>query len=63
MVKGVDDVDAMIPFASDIKFNLIVRDMNKGVTNPTNEDDNMTIFIKGAPERILGRCKYILVAG
>ena len=27
--RGVDEVDAMIPFASDIKFNLIIRDMKK----------------------------------
>lgn len=30
MARGVDDVEAMIPFASDIKFNMIIRDMAPG---------------------------------
>jgi sodium/potassium-transporting ATPase subunit alpha len=53
----------MIPFSSDIKFNLIIRDMNPSVKNPTTKEDNMCVFMKGAPERVLGRCTKILVNG
>jgi len=63
MAKGVDGVDAIIPFASDIKFNLIVRDMNTSDQSPADADNNLWIFLKGAPERVFGRCKYILVDG
>jgi sodium/potassium-transporting ATPase subunit alpha len=54
---------SMIPFSSDIKFNLIIRDMNPAVKNPTTKEDNMCVFMKGAPERVLGRCTKILVNG
>lgn len=63
IVPGVDEVPAQIPFSSDIKFNLIIRDMCPENKNPGNKKDNMTIFLKGAPERVLGRCKTILVGG
>jgi hypothetical protein len=59
--RGVDDVDAIIPFSSDIKFNLQVRDMCKENQSPSTAEENAWIFIKGAPERVLGRCKTILV--
>lgn len=61
IVDGVQNDPAMIPFSSDIKFNLIVRDMNTSQKNPQSKEDNMTVYIKGAPERILNRCKYVLV--
>jgi sodium/potassium-transporting ATPase subunit alpha len=61
--KGVDDVEALIPFASDIKFNLIIRDMNKDNQSPVDAEDNAWIYLKGAPERVLGRCEKILVQG
>lgn len=54
---------SMIPFSSDIKFNLIIRDMNKNEKTPTTKEDNMCVFMKGAPERVLGRCSKILVDG
>jgi len=54
---------AEIPFSSDIKFNLMIRDMNPKIPSPTKAEDNMAIFMKGAPERILGRCKKILIKG
>jgi len=54
---------SMIPFSSDIKFNLIIRDMNTNEKNPTQKEDNMCVFMKGAPERVLGRCSKILVDG
>ena len=37
IMKGVDGVDAVIPFSSDIKFNLIIRDMNTKVAHATKE--------------------------
>jgi len=60
---GVDDIDAIIPFSSDIKFNLQVRDMCKDVEAPTSAEQGLWIYLKGAPERVLGRCKTILVKG
>lgn len=61
IVDGVQNDPAMIPFSSDIKFNLIIRDMDKANKRPANKADNMTIYIKGAPERILNRCKFVMV--
>lgn len=58
---GVDQ--AMIPFSSDIKFNLIIRDMNTQNRNPDNSDENIWVFLKGAPERVLGRCSTVLIDG
>lgn len=55
--------EALIPFSSDIKFNLIIRDMNKKEKNSTNIDDNMFVYLKGAPERVLGRCSTMLTKG
>jgi len=61
--KDGKQVDCLIPFSSDIKFNLFIRDMNPSVKNPTNIDDNLCVFMKGAPERILSRCTKMLVDG
>ena len=57
------DTECLIPFSSDIKFNCFIRDMNKEVKEPTNIDDNLCIFLKGAPERVLTRCSKILIEG
>jgi len=51
--------EALIPFSSDIKFNLFIRDM----ANHDGDNKNLCIFMKGAPERILNRCTKILVNG
>jgi sodium/potassium-transporting ATPase subunit alpha len=56
-------VEALIPFSSEIKFNMFVRDMNTAVRNPTNPKDGLMLVMKGAPERILNRCTKILVNG
>jgi len=56
-------VESLIPFSSEIKFNLFVRDMNVDEPNPTNLDDGLWVFMKGAPERILNRCSKILING
>lgn len=47
-------IECLIPFSSDIKFNLFIRDM---------KDEGLCVFMKGAPERILTRCSKILVDG
>lgn len=52
--------ECLIPFSSDIKFNLFIRDMAK---NSDPENQNLCIFMKGAPERILTRCSKILING
>jgi len=51
----------MIPFNSAIKFNLIIRDMNPSVKEPTETKDNLTIFLKGAPEKVLKRVSKIMI--
>jgi len=57
--KGKENV-CLIPFSSDIKFNAFIRDTSKS-NEPGN--DNLTIYMKGAPERILVRCSKILIQG
>ena len=54
------DTECLIPFSSDIKFNLFIRDMHK---NEDPNQNNLCIFMKGAPERILTRCNKILIEG
>lgn len=49
-----------IPFNSNNKFNVLVRDMNPKQTNPTSIHDNMTVYLKGAPERVVNRCSTYL---
>ena len=51
--------ECLIPFSSDIKFNMFIRDMSKN----ENGDKNLTTYLKGAPERVLGRCSKILIGG
>lgn len=63
LMKGVDGIDAKIPFSSDIKFNLLIRDMNTKVARAEREEDNCCVFMKGAPERVLSRCSDVLVDG
>jgi len=57
------ETECLIPFSSDIKFNCFIRDMNKKVREPKDINDNLCIFLKGAPERILNRCTKILIRG
>lgn len=42
---------------------MFVRDMNTSVKNPTRKEEGLTLFMKGAPERILSRCSKILING
>jgi len=48
-----------IKFSSDIKFNLMIRDMAPGNQKPTDAEDNLTVFLKGAPDRVHVRCTNI----
>jgi len=52
----VKDIECLIPFSSDIKFNSFVRDMKA-------DDGNLCVYLKGAPERVLNRCSRILYNG
>jgi len=52
--------ECLIPFSSEIKFNLFIRDMTK---SGEKDNDNLCVIMKGAPERILVRCSKILVGG
>jgi len=49
-----------IKFSSDIKFNLMVRDMNPNEKKPRSDSDNVSVFLKGAPDRVWIRCNTIL---
>jgi len=53
--------DVGIPFNSSIKFNVLIRDANPGENNPRTTKDNATIYLKGAPEKVLKRCSKVLV--
>lgn len=61
ILKNNEDEAIMIPFSSEIKFNMIVRDMNPSVKEPKHEKDNIAIFLKGAPEKVLVRCSKISI--
>jgi len=54
------ETECLIPFSSEIKFNLFIRDMAKSDDSTNN---NLCVYIKGAPERILVRCSKILIGG
>ena len=58
--EAFKDTECVIPFSSDIKFNAFIRDMSKSTANPNSE---LSLFLKGAPERILNRCSKILING
>ena len=64
--KSGKEQECLIPFSSDIKFNLFIRNMNPFATKEEcekNIDYNLCVFMKGAPERILNRCSKILIDG
>jgi magnesium-transporting ATPase (P-type) len=59
MNKAGDMNPYEIKFSSDIKFNLMIRDMNKAEKKPKDKEDNLTVFLKGAPDRVHVRCSHI----
>ena len=60
--KAGKNVECAIPFSSDIKFNLFIRDMAKSESQDPL-DKGLWVIIKGAPERIIGRCTRFLQDG
>lgn len=54
----ITNVDCEIPFNSFKKYNLMIRDIASD-----NSKDSFLVIMKGAPERIWGRCSKILVQG
>lgn len=61
--KNDKKVESKIPFSSETKFNLFVRDLNKNSNTPYSADENLVVVMKGAPERIFNRCSKILING
>lgn len=61
-----EEVTCEIPFNSFNKYNLLIRDMS-GSDEPQDQGEskrkNKLVIMKGAPERIWGRCSYMLVNG
>ena len=53
---STNEVDCAIPFSSDQKFNLFIRNMAK-------DGKHLRVYLKGAPERVITRCSKILVDG
>jgi sodium/potassium-transporting ATPase subunit alpha len=53
--------ECIIPFSSDIKFNVFIREMSGQTADGTSSD--LSLFMKGTPERILNRCSKILING
>ena len=51
-------VETVIPFNSEIKFTMFIRDI-EGL----KEQAELMVIMKGAPERILSRCSKILING
>jgi len=60
-MKGADGNEKTIPFSSDIKFNCIIRDMNPEQPVAKTKADNITVFIKGAPDKVIRRVTKMLV--
>jgi magnesium-transporting ATPase (P-type) len=42
---------------------MFIRDLNTNDKNPQSKDDNLVVIMKGAPDRIFGRCSKILING
>ena len=60
MVK-VKEADVQIPFDSAIKYNCMIRDLDVKDRNPSDEQKNMCVFLKGAPERVVNRCTDMII--
>jgi sodium/potassium-transporting ATPase subunit alpha len=53
---GTNEIECSIPFSSDQKFNLFIRNMSK-------DGKHLRVYLKGAPERVVTRCTRILIEG
>ena len=58
-LEDADQNPVMIPFNSAIKFNLLIRDMSEG--KERTKTNNVNVFLKGAPEKVLRRCTKMLI--
>ena len=58
-------MSCQIPFNSINKYNLMIRDMvdTDEPQDGTPARKNLMLIMKGAPERIWGRCSHILING
>ena len=56
-------IECQIPFNSEHKFNLFIRDMDQNNKNPGHRDQGLMVVLKGAPERVLKRCTSVYVDG
>ena len=66
MKEGKEEsANCEIPFNSMNKYNLLIRDMSqtKDPSDNTPSRRNFLLIMKGAPERIWGRCSHLLVNG
>jgi magnesium-transporting ATPase (P-type) len=54
------EIECLVPFSSEIKFNMFIRDMAQ---NDDANNKDLCIYLKGAPERVLNRCSTILIEG
>jgi sodium/potassium-transporting ATPase subunit alpha len=41
----------------------LIRDANPSEQNPTTASDNITVYLKGAPDRVIDRCSHVLING
>lgn len=57
-----ETVKCNIPFSSNIKFNLMIRDMKNNAEAKNEKEKHLFLVMKGAPERVIGRCGKILMA-
>ena len=53
---ATQNTQCSIPFSSDIKFNLFIRNMSK-------DGKHLRVYLKGAPERVITRCSKVLIGG
>ena len=49
--KMADLSTAMIPFSSEIKFNMFIRDMNEECKNPLNKEDGLVLYHEGSSRK------------
>ena len=56
-------IEALIPFSSEIKFAAYIRDMNKNDRKPKDKKNNLMILMKGAPDQIINKCSKMLING
>lgn len=56
-----EHVKCNIPFSSNIKFNMMIRDMKNNTEGRNEKEKHLFLVLKGAPERVIGRCSKVLM--